>query len=296
MKSTLFEDKNITVISGDKFKLSKFDTAYTANLEKTTAKANMETLKARLSELQDKLFAQDKFSLLLVFQAMDAAGKDGTIREVMSGVNPQGCQVVSFKAPSANELDHDFLWRCYKELPERGRIGIFNRSYYEEVLVTKVHPEYIMGQRLPNVKSEKDINSEFWRERYESIQNFEKHLTENGTVILKFFLNVSKEKQKERFLDRIEELEKNWKFSYKDLQERKLWDKYQLAYQDAIANTSASYAPWFIIPADKNWARNYMVCEIIVDALEKMNLSYPEVSDEMKELLIKGKQELLNEK
>lgn len=288
-------DKKISVYHGKNFDLSKYDTAYTNGLEKKESKLRLEEIKAELAEWQDKLYAQDKYSLLLVFQAMDAAGKDSTIKAVMTGVNPQGCQVVSFKAPSVNELDHDYLWRCYKELPQRGRIGIFNRSHYEEVLVTRVHKEFILSQRLPNVSDIDDINNEFWQERYQSIRQFEKHLAENGTVILKFFLHVSKDEQRKRFLDRINEPEKNWKFSYRDIEERKHWDEYQEAYEQAIKHTATSHAPWFVIPSDKNWARNLMVCEIVLQTMKNMGLSYPVLKSEDLELLQKGKEELLSE-
>jgi PPK2 family polyphosphate:nucleotide phosphotransferase len=292
---SFINDSNISVFNGTKFKLKTFDTSYTAGLTKEEGLKKFEKLKSKLSSKQDKLYAQDKFSLLVVFQAMDAAGKDGTIKAVMTGVNPQGCEVVSFKKPSVEELDHDFLWRCYKNLPQRGRIGIFNRSYYEEVLVTKVHPEFILGQRIPNVKTTKDIDKAFWEARYESIRNFEKHLVANGTIILKFFLNVSKEEQKARFLERVSAPEKNWKFSYADLQERKHWDEYMKAYQSAIAATSHSYAPWFIIPADHNWMMHLTVCDIIYDTLKNMGLEYPKLNEETLALLEKGKQELLSE-
>lgn len=295
MKS-LLNDKKISVYEGKKFSLKNFDTDYKLDLDKKTGKELLEATKLKMSELQDVLYAQDKHSLLIVFQAMDAAGKDGTIKNVFGGINPQGCHVTNFKKPSAEELDHDYLWRCYKNLPERGRIGIFNRSYYEEVLVTKVHPEFIMGQRLPAVRSTKDVNKAFWEGRYDSIRNFERHLSENGTHILKFFLNVSKEEQKTRFLERIEDPVKNWKFSYLDLQERKHWDQYQEAYESAIASTAASHAPWFVIPADNNWAMRLSVAKIIVETLENLKLNYPEVSKEEKALLEKGKQELLAEK
>jgi len=294
MKSFI-QDQNIAVYDGKKFKLKNYDTNYTDGLNKEKGKTEFEKIKAKLAEWQDKLYAQDKFSLLLVFQAIDAAGKDGTIKSVMTGVNPQGCQVVSFKKPTHLEIDHDFLWRCYKELPARGNIGIFNRSYYEEVLVTRVHPEYILGQKLPHIKSVKNINEHFWQQRFETIRNFEKSLVENGTIILKFFLNVSKDVQKERFLERIEAPEKNWKFSYYDLQERKLWDDYQNAYEQTIINTASSYAPWFVIPSDKNWLRNLSVCSIVYETLKSMGLDYPVIDDETRDLLEKGKQELLNE-
>lgn len=288
-------DKNLKVSSGKAFNLDAFKTDYDAGLKKENGKEQFEVIKNALAEWQDKLYAQDKFSLLLVFQAMDAAGKDGTIRSVMTGVNPQGCHVVSFKKPSAEELDHDYLWRCYKNLPERGRIGIFNRSYYEEVLVTKVHPEFIVNQRLPGINRPADIHADFWNNRYEAIRNFEKHLHQNGTVIIKFFLNVSKEVQKERFLERIAEPAKNWKFSYQDLQERKFWNEYRKAYEQAIKETATEHAPWYVIPADSNWFRNLAVCSVVYETLKSMGLAYPEPDDEARLLLEKGKTELMNE-
>lgn len=285
----------MAVRNGNKFRLKNYDPAYNDGLTRENARMVFEEIREKLSEWQDKLYAQDKYSLLLVFQAMDAAGKDGTIRSVMTGVNPQGCQVVSFKQPSAEELDHDYLWRCYRQLPEKGRIGIFNRSYYEEVLVTLVHPEYILKQRIPGISRLKDINKAFWESRYESIRNFEKHLAENGTVILKFFLNVSKDVQKQRFLERIAEPEKNWKFSYGDIEERQHWDKYQQAYEDAIRATAAPHAPWFVIPSDSNWFRNLAVSSIIHETLSQMGLAYPTIDEATSALLEKGKQLLLAE-
>jgi PPK2 family polyphosphate:nucleotide phosphotransferase len=226
---------------------------------------------------------------------MDAAGKDGTIKHVMSGVNPQGCEVHSFKEPSREELEHDFLWRCSKRLPERGKIGIFNRSYYEEVLITKVHPELILRQSIPGINRIEDINDGFWKRRYEQINAFEKHIYENGTIILKFFLHVSKKEQRERFLKRIEKPEKNWKFSIDDVKERAFWDKYQQAFEDAINSTSTHYAPWYIIPADRKWFMRTAVGDIIVDTLESLNLKYPDVSDKMKTDLLEAKELLMIE-
>jgi PPK2 family polyphosphate:nucleotide phosphotransferase len=226
-----------------------------------------------LSELQEKLYAQNRWSLLLVFQAMDAAGKDATIKHVMSGVNPQGCQVFSFKAPSEEELDHDFLWRSMRCLPERGRIGIFNRSYYEEVLVVRVHREILDRQRLPPQLVTKKI----WSERYEDINAFERYLTRNGVVILKFFLNVSKQEQRRRFLERLELPAKNWKFSIADVHERHFWDDYMSAYEEAIRHTSAPWAPWFVVPADHKWFTRLVVAGAVVDALEGLNLAFPAV-------------------
>ena len=258
---------------------------------KAVQKKNLEHLK----ELQDKLYAYNRYSLLLVFQAMDAAGKDSTIEHVMSGVNPQGCQVYSFKKPSDNELEHDFLWRTYRAMPERGRIGIFNRSYYEEVLVTRVHPEYIVGQRIPGIHSVDDITHSFWESRYRSINEMERHLCENGTVILKFFLNVSREEQKNRFLKRINRPEKNWKFTMNDVEERKYWDDYQRVFEQAINHTSTEYAPWHIIPADHKWFMRAAVSEIIVDKLQSLDLRYPEVTAKQKENLLKAKEMFEND-
>ena len=249
----------------------------------------------QLTNLQDKLYAYNRYSLLLVFQAMDAAGKDSTIEHVMSGVNPQGCQVFSFKKPSDNELEHDFLWRTYRAMPERGRIGIFNRSYYEEVLVTRVHPEYVVGQRIPGISTVEDIDDAFWQQRYQSINEMERHLCRNGTVILKFFLNVSKEEQKNRFLKRINRPDKNWKFTMNDVEERKYWDEYQRAFEQAINHTSTEHAPWHIIPADHKWFMRATVSEIIVDKLQSLDLHYPEVTDQQKENLLKAKEMFEND-
>lgn len=242
----------------------------------------------RIDELQRVLYADDRYSVLLVFQAMDAAGKDGTIRAVLSGVNPAGCQVHSFKQPSKEELDHDFLWRTGKDLPERGRIGVFNRSYYEEVLVVRVHPEYLDGQKLPD----RPKLSTLWKERFRSIREHEQHLARNGTVVLKFWLNVSKDEQRERFLSRLDEPEKHWKFSSGDVKERGFWKDYQSAYQDLLRATSRKHAPWFAIPADDKPFMRLQVAQIVVDALESLDLKYPEVGegerarfDEMRALL-----------
>ena len=234
----------------------------------------LEETRKQLSDAQELLYASDTHSVLLVFQAMDAAGKDGTIRHVMSGVNPQGCQVYSFKKPSAEELDHNFLWRYMKSLPERGRIGIFNRSYYEDVLVVKVHPEWL-GPGAP-VK----VNKEFWEKRYEDINNFEKHLSRNGTLVLKFFLHVSKEAQRQRFLERLTNTEKHWKFSDADLAEREHWDEYQTAFEDAISATSTKRAPWYVIPADRKYVARALVADIVTVAIQDLGLKYPKVSEE----------------
>jgi PPK2 family polyphosphate:nucleotide phosphotransferase len=242
----------------------------------------------RLAELQDVLYAQDKHSLLLIFQAMDAAGKDGVIKHVMSGVNPQGCQVTAFKAPSAEELDHDYLWRCAKAAPERGRIGIFNRSYYEEVLVVRVHPEILAAEKLPPMEKGKNI----WKQRFEEINNFERYLTNNGTRILKFFLHVSKKEQKKRFLERIDTPEKNWKFSAADVKERAHWDEYMKAYEEALSATSTPAAPWYVIPADRKWFTRALVADIIVKTLEGMDPSYPKLSKEHLDTLATAKKTL----
>ena len=257
----------------------KFRVADTATLaedvpDKKGYKKKLATLVDELEELQRRLYATDKHSVLLVFQAMDAAGKDSTIRAVLSGVNPAGFQVHSFKQPSAEELDHDFLWRSAKRLPQRGRIGVFNRSYYEETLVVRVHPEYLKGQKLPH---EIDLDS-LWQERFKSIRDHEKHLARNGTIILKFWLNVSPDEQKRRFLSRIDEQSKNWKFSADDLKERKLWKKYMHAYEEALQATSRPWAPWYAIPADNKPSMRLDVANIIVDSLKQLNLRYPRIS------------------
>jgi len=244
-----------------------------------------------LAAMQDKLYAQDHYALLIIFQAMDAAGKDGAIKHVMSGINPQGCQVYSFKAPSSEELDHDYLWRCYKALPERGRIGIFNRSYYEEVLVTKVHPEIIQKQRLPRQFKDKKI----YQRRYEEINNFEKYLFHNGIVPIKFFLNVSRDEQKRRFLERINRDDKNWKLSPADAKERGYWDQYMAAYEDCFRATSTKWAPWHIIPADNKWVSRLSVAAIVHRRLAELKLAYPRVSKEQKAALLETKAMLESE-
>jgi len=247
--------------------------------EKAQAKLDLEKNVERIAELQEAMYAQDVYSLLIIFQAMDAAGKDSAIEHVMTGINPQGCHVVSFKQPSSEELDHDYLWRCAKNLPERGKIGVFNRSHYEEVLVVRVHPGILQSQRLPQeVKKDKNI----WSKRFEQIRNFENHLAANGTQIIKFFLNVSKYEQKQRFLARIAEPDKNWKFSWGDVKERALWDDYMNAYAEAIGNTSTKNAPWYVIPADKKWFTRLAVSEVILQTMESMNIEYPQLSDEEK--------------
>jgi PPK2 family polyphosphate:nucleotide phosphotransferase len=243
------------------------------DLDKEAANKIIEANRGRLHELQEKLYAHDRWSVLLIFQGMDASGKDSAVEHVMSGINPQGCQVFSFKQPTSKELDHDFMWRSSVSLPERGRIGIFNRSYYEELLVVRVHPEILAQQRIPPELVTKDI----WRERFEDITAFEKYLARNGTLILKFFLNVSKEEQRQRFLERLDDPSKNWKFSLGDIAERKLWDKYHAAYQDLIRNTSAKHAPWHVVPADHKWFARVVISSTIVSAMEKLDLRFPEV-------------------
>jgi len=274
--------KAFRVTDGKQFRLKDWDPGDTRGF-KSREKAQEALTQgiARLREDQDKLYAQDRWALLLIFQAMDAAGKDSTIKHVMSGVNPQGCQVSSFKAPSAEELDHDFMWRTTRRLPERGQIGIFNRSYYEEVLVVRVHPEILAKQRLP----EKLVTKDIWKERYEGINAFERYLTCNGTVIRKFFLHVSKEEQKQRFLERLAEPEKNWKFSLQDVIEREHWDAYMQAYEDMIRSTSTEAAPWYVVPADHKWFTRVVVAEVIADTLESLNLTYPKVDAEKKKEL-----------
>jgi len=242
--------------------------------------------------LQDMLYAQDCWSVLLIFQAMDAAGKDGTIKHVMSGVNPQGCQVSSFKAPTSHDLDHDFLWRCVKELPERGRIGIFNRSYYEETLVVRVHPEFLAGQKLPKECATKNI----WDERFQDIRAFERYLHRNGTIVRKFFLHVSKKEQQRRFLERLENPDKNWKFSANDAKERGFWSDYMKAYEDTIRETATEDSPWYVVPADNKWFTRVVVAAAIIDALDSLNLEYPTVSPAKKKELAEAREVLLGNK
>lgn len=290
------KDPNLLVKPGSKFKLKDFDTRYTADFkDKEDAAEMLARDVTRLAELQDMLYAMNTYSLLVVIQAMDAAGKDGTIKHVMTGVNPQGCNVTSFKQPSVEELGHDFLWRINKAMPKRGMISIFNRSHYEEVLVTRVHPEYILGQNIPGYDSVDKIDKKFWKKRFDIINDFERQASEAGTVIIKFFLHVSKEEQKKRFLSRIEEPEKNWKFSSGDVKERQNWDKYMEAYEEAIESTSTEYAPWYVIPADRKWFMRAAVGDIIVGTLEKLNLGYPTITEKEKQELLAAKSLLLVE-
>lgn len=285
--------KTYRVESGKHFRLKDFDPADTRHFRsKEYAEEAVQEGIARTAEMQDKLFAQDRWALLLIFQAMDAAGKDGAIKHVMSGVNPQGCQVYSFKQPSERELQHDFLWRTTRNLPERGHIGIFNRSYYEEVLVVRVHPELLENEKLPPELITKDV----WDERFEDIRQFERHMARSGTVIRKFFLHVSKEEQKRRFLARLEEPGKNWKFSATDIRERKHWNDYQDAYEDMIRNTSTEDAPWYVVPADHKWFTHLVISAVIVDTLEEINPSYPKMDPAERKELEAAKRELLTKK
>ena len=280
-----------------KFKsLKKYHTDSTAGVsDKSEAKGWMDNYIRDMQELQDVLYADNNHALLLIFQAMDGAGKDSTIEHVMSGINPQGCQVYSFKQPSAEELDHDFLWRTNRCLPERGRIGIFNRSYYEEVLVVKVHSRIVLNQKLPGIDTTDKITDKFWSDRYESINDLEKHLFRNGTTILKFFLHISKEEQADRFLKRINEPHKNWKFALGDLEERNFWEDYQDAYETMIRETSTIIAPWYIIPADKKWYMRLAVAEVILQRMKNMGLKYPVLSDQQIADLEKAKEILQGE-
>jgi len=277
---------------GEKIRLKDYDPASTGKFtRKEDAGAKLEEDIKELAALQDILYAQNSHALLIIIQAMDAAGKDGIIKHVMSGINPQGCQVTSFKSPSAEELEHDYLWRCVKALPERGRIGIFNRSYYEEVLVVRVHPDYLAAQRLPKTLQ----GNEIWKRRFDEINNFEQHLVDNGIVTLKFFLHISKKEQKRRFLERIDTPEKNWKFSPADLAERAHWDDYMKAYEDLFSHTSTPWAPWHIIPADHKWFTRLCVADIIVKCLRSLRLAYPVASDDHKKALLKAKKMLESE-
>ncbi|MBD2596320.1 hypothetical protein BCD64_05480 [Nostoc sp. MBR 210] len=272
---------------GTKVSLQKdYDSAYTANYhDRNDATLKLRSDIERLAKYQDILYAQNSYALLIIFQAMDAAGKDSTIKHVMSGINPQGCQVFSFKSPSSEELDHDYLWRSMKALPERGRIGIFNRSYYEEVLVVRVHPEILQKQQLPHLPK----GNKIWQQRFAEINNFEKYLVDNGIVILKFFLNVSKAEQKKRFLARIDSPEKNWKFSINDVRERAFWADYMAAYEEVFHHTSTTYAPWYIIPADRKWFMRMVVADIICSKLESLKLKYPTLNEEAQQHLLQAK-------
>lgn len=288
---------SVRVKPGKKFRLKDHDPAWAGDKSvpkkqrKQAAKEFLTEDVAALADAQNLLYAANSYAILLIFQAMDAAGKDSTIKHVMSGVNPQGCQVYSFKHPSAEELQHDFLWRCSRCLPERGRIGIFNRSYYEEVLIVRVHPEILAGQQIPGAKP----SDKFWSARFDSINNFEQHLVRNGTIILKFFLNLSKDEQRRRFLERVRDPKKNWKFSNSDLNERSHWDDYLAAYEEAIGATSTDSAPWHVIPADHKWISRALVAKIVTTTIEGLDLKYPEVSASKKEQIDAAEKQLQSE-
>jgi len=279
------------VSPGKKVKLSDYQTDYSGDIEskKDAGKLLKANIK-KMAELQDRLYAHDRYGLLIIFQAMDAAGKDSTIKHVMSGVNPQGTQVFSFKQPSAEELDHGYLWRVAKAVPERGRIGIYNRSHYEDVLVVRVH-DLIKSQKIP----EKFIDNDIWKKRFSQIKNFEKYLYENGIITIKFFLHISKDEQKKRFLRRLDTPSKNWKFSAADLKERESWDNYQKCYEEAISATSTDYAPWFITPADKKWFTRLVVSSVIIDTLQDLNLRYPELDENQKKNLNAYREQLMKD-
>ena len=281
------------ISDGSKFRLKHHDPSDTGDLkDKSQAQGMLEDGVRLLSRLQEKLYAQDRWSVLLIFQALDAAGKDGVIKHVMSGINPQGCQVFSFKSPSNEELNHDYLWRTHKCIPERGRIGIFNRSYYEEVLVVRVHPTFLKAQKIPDALVGKHI----WDERYQDINAFERYLSRNGVVIRKFFLHVSRDEQKKRFLERLEDSKKNWKFSMADVQERGYWNDYQEAYEEMIQQTATKHAPWYVVPADNKWFTRLVVAGAILEALNDLNLAFPDVDKSKKRELQAVRQSLLAQK
>jgi len=285
--------KPFRITKGKNFRLKDFDPADTCGLkmDKGEAAKMLQRGNEWLAEEQEMLYAQDRWSVLLIFQAMDAAGKDGTIKHVMSGVNPQGCQVFSFKQPSSEDLDHDFMWRYAKSLPERGRIGIFNRSYYEEVLVVRVHPEILERQKLPP----KLVSKHIWDERLADIAHFEDYITRQGTLVLKFFLNVSRKEQKNRFMERLDKPKKNWKFSASDVHERRFWSDYMYAFEEAISATASKHAPWYIVPADNKWFTRLFVAAAIVSAIEELSLSFPKIDDKMKKELAAARAELTGE-
>jgi PPK2 family polyphosphate:nucleotide phosphotransferase len=285
--------KRLTVDGGTRVRLKDHPTDWTGGLgDEGDPQERLQEGVRQLSKMQDRLYAQNTFSILIIFQAMDAAGKDGTIRHVMSGINPQGCQVFSFKAPSAEERDHAYLWRSMKAVPERGRIGIHNRSHYEEVVIARVHPEILQGQQMPeDMKRDKKI----WQERFAHINDFERYLVENGTVVLKFFLNVSRKEQKKRFLERIDDPAKNWKFSAVDVRERGFWKDYMKAYEDVFTHTSTAWAPWHIIPADNKWFMRLAVASIITETMEGLTLDYPMLSAEQRKALVAARKTLVSE-
>ncbi|MCY7361591.1 MAG: polyphosphate kinase 2 family protein [Ignavibacteria bacterium] len=300
-KHTIITDKYL-VKPGTKVSLKDYDTEYNDDvffkgniLEKADGQKILDEEKEKLAVMQEKLYAYNQYSVLIIFQAMDAAGKDGAVKHIMSGINPAGVKVHSFKTPSSNELEHDYFWRHYIALPPRGEVGIFNRSHYENVLITRVHPEYIMNEHLPGINNIKDINDEFWQKRFKQIKRFEKNISQNGTIVLKFFLHISKKEQKKRFIERIDNPKKNWKISPADSKERNFWKDYQFAYEEAIRNTSTEYAPWFIIPADDKWFTRLAIGVIIQKQFEKLNLEYPKVSDKTLAELKVIREQLMNE-
>jgi PPK2 family polyphosphate:nucleotide phosphotransferase len=280
---------------GAPLSLKNHDPGFSGDFSKEEAVRLLSELRDEMDTLQEEMYALNRNSLLIIFQAMDAAGKDSAIEHTMSGLNPQGCQVYSFKQPSAEELDHDFIWRHYKALPEKGRVGIHNRSHYENVLICKVHPEYVLNERIAGIESLDDINVSFWENRYQSIRNFERHISQNGTVILKFFLNVSKKEQKKRFLERIDDPLKNWKFSSADIDERQKWDQYMQTYEEAINATTEEHAPWYVIPADKKWFTRIAISRIIVETFKEMNMRLPELADSEKAMLQECRKRLIDE-
>lgn len=292
----LDHDSHLAPAPGKPVNVNDFEHDYSGEIkDKDDANAELSDNIEWISTLQAKLYAHNRYSVLIIFQAMDAAGKDGTIKHVMSGLNPQGTQVYSFKTPSPEELDHDYLWRTYKCMPERGRIGIFNRSYYEEVLVVRVHPEYLLNQQLPQVTSLPHVSPSFWEDRYRQINNMEQHLAENGTLILKFFLNVSKDEQKKRFLKRIDDPAANWKFSMADVSERQHWDEYMQAYSEMLSHTNTPHAPWYVIPADKKWFMRMAVSNIIANKLNDLDLNYPVLDPKEMAKLEEARFRLMNE-
>lgn len=295
-KSNSIDTKKFRVKPESKINLSKIDTKPSGpELPKEEAKMGLEASRTRLAEIQDMFYAHNRYAVLIIFQAMDAAGKDGAVKHIMSGFNPLGVKVYSFKAPNSTELDHNYFWRHQLALPARGEIAIHNRSHYENVLVTRVHPEYVLNENIPGVDDIKDVNNAFWKERFKQIRRFEKNLVENGTVILKFFLHVSKKEQKKRFLERIDNPGKNWKFSASDMKERGYWDDYQKAYAEAIAETSTADSPWFIVPADDKRYARLAIATVITEEFEKLKIHYPKVSEKQKDELQKIKSQLMAE-
>ncbi len=293
----LIQINNLRVKPGYKLKLSSHKTDYQGKmLNKTDATTLLEMGRKHLAEIQDKLYAHNKHSVLIIFQAMDAAGKDGAVKHIMSGFNPLGVKVYSFKAPNSHELDHDYFWRHSIAMPARGEIAIHNRSHYENVLVTRVHPDYILNEKIPGIETLKDVNDKFWKARFKQIRRFEKNLADNGMLILKFFLNVSKKEQKKRFLERIDDPGKNWKFSLADLKERGFWDQYQQVYEEAITATSTEYAPWFVIPADDKWFARLAIASVIYRYFEKLKLTYPTINESQKAELQKARLALMAER